>query len=686
MNEPSRQLAAIIFCDIVGYSAIMQESETEAVEKVNRFRQVIENKTPFFHGRIIQYYGDGCLLLFNSAVDAVALAKDLQSEFCEEPQLPVRIGIHIGDVLIKDGNVFGDAVNIAARIQALAPPGGILISEAVQKNIANKQNISTEYLKTEIPKNIKEPIRIYNVKTDRVNMFARLKGKSKPTTKKKIVFIAGGAFLLLAIGYFFYGVSQKPNVISANSPETSSVSLAVLPFTDNSPKHDMEYLGDGIAEDILTVLSNTMKDLILPARSSSFYFKGKGVDMKTIGKILKVKYVMEGSVQSDGDQLRVGVNLNDATSGNLIWSEQYNVEMKDLFTVRDKIAAAVGDKLKVTLYKGDDDKPETEDPRGLEMVFKGNYYFAKGLSGFNEAVDYYKKAIAIDSNHGHPHVRLGWTYYQMTLSGIYPSDRGLEKARNEIETALSLKMTTADKQSAYTFLAFINLWGFQWSKAYEENQKLLNTDSKQGMFTAFYQSLALGKTDEGVAIARKISEENPVDVLNLRDFALVQYFGRKYSDALQTCDKMLELDSNFSEALRLKGNIYAAEKRPDSALYYFGKSAALGNLRAQLFSILTLPQIGKKEQAKTLFTGALSKKPERIPLIARVLIYYSLGETANAMESLNKSYAAKDFWLATLRVDPIFDPMRNEPEFQKLMKKMNFPHESSASTADGNSP
>ena len=145
--------------------------------------------------------------------------------------------LHVGDVLIKDGNVFGDAVNIAARIQALAPPGGILISEAVQKNIANKQNISTEYLKTEIPKNIKEPIRIYNVKTDRINIFSKLKGKGKRTRKRKMVLITGGFILLLLVAYFFYGVSRKNNIVSENSSNTSPVSLAVLPFTDNSPKH-----------------------------------------------------------------------------------------------------------------------------------------------------------------------------------------------------------------------------------------------------------------------------------------------------------------------------------------------------------------------------------------------------------------------------------------------------------------
>jgi len=236
-----------------------------------------------------------------------------------------------------------------------------------------------------------------------------------------------------------------------------------------------------------------------------------------------------------------------------------------------------------------------------------------------------------------------------------------------------LKMTTADKHSAFRALAFINLWGFQWRKAYDEYQNFLNINPKQDIFNAFYQSLALGNTDEGIAIAQKISDGNPVDVLNLRDFAILQYLGRKYNDALQTCDRTLELDPTFDEALRIKGHIYAAERKPDSALLFFGKAVALGNQWSRLASIMTLPQVGQKEQAKTLFAGALSKNAEMIPAMARALTYYSIGETGNAMEWLNKSYEAKDFWLATLRVDPIWDPMRNEPGFQKLMKKMDFP-------------
>jgi tetratricopeptide (TPR) repeat protein len=220
----------------------------------------------------------------------------------------------------------------------------------------------------------------------------------------------------------------------------------------------------------------------------------------------------------------VGVNLNDAAMAtNLV--TVFQQEMKDIFTIRDAIAAEVGDKLKLTLYKDNDEKPETEDPRGVEMVLKGNYYFSKGPTGYREAVEYYKKAIAIDSLHGHPHVRLGWVYYQMSFnphSGIR-----FEKARSEMEKALTLQMTAADKTSAYRFLAFIT-YGISM-KAHDEYQKMTSLIRRR-ICQCLHQSLALGNTTEGVNAAQNISEK-PRGSLNLRDAAAGNMLVR-YTDAL----------------------------------------------------------------------------------------------------------------------------------------------------------
>ena len=244
MSEAYHQLAAILFADIVGYSAMIQQDEHTAVEKVNHFREVLEIISGELNGKIIQYYGDGCLLLFNSSTDSAEFAKLLQSDLNEEPKVPVRIGIHMGDVLLHNENVFGDVVNIASRLQAMAPAGGIYVSEMVYRNIVNKQGLDCIFVKEEKLKNIREPIRIYELLT----------ANSHPVLKE---------------------------TIAEAQPVTSNLktSIAVLPFFNMSSDQDQEYFSDGLTEDIITQLSK-IKALKVVSRTSVMQYKKNQKQLK----------------------------------------------------------------------------------------------------------------------------------------------------------------------------------------------------------------------------------------------------------------------------------------------------------------------------------------------------------------------------------------------------------------------
>jgi TolB-like protein/class 3 adenylate cyclase len=295
MSEHSHQLAAILFADIVGYTAMMQEDETLALEKINRFRKVMEIIAAELNGKIIQYYGDGGLILFNSSTDAAEFAKLLQTDLNEEPKVPVRVGIHMGDVLINDGNVFGDVVNIASRIQALAPAGGIYISEMVYRNIANKKGMDSSFVKEEKLKNIKTPIRIYEVITENSQSVSH----------------------------------QVEPVIQSYSNNTAVIrhidenSIAVLPFSNMSSDQEQEYFSDGLTEDIITQLSK-IKSFKVISRTSVMQYKKTPKSITEIGNELGVAVIVEGSVQRAGDHVRITAQLINAATDEHLWADSYD--------------------------------------------------------------------------------------------------------------------------------------------------------------------------------------------------------------------------------------------------------------------------------------------------------------------------------------------------------------------------
>ncbi|MDH3268082.1 MAG: adenylate/guanylate cyclase domain-containing protein, partial [Ignavibacteria bacterium] len=382
-----RMLAAIMFTDMVGYTAMMQENERQAKILRSKHREVLENLVNKHRGQILQYYGDGTLSIFGSAIEAAVCAAKIQQELQNEPKVPLRIGIHSGDVVYDDEGVYGDGVNIASRIENLAVPGSVLISDKINDELKNQKDISTVFLGRYNLKNVKAPVKLYAVSSN-----------SLVTPSNKDI--------------------EGKTVNSDNS-------IAVLPFINLSAERDNEYFSDGITEELLNALAK-VDGLLVTSRTSSFAFKGKNIDIREIGKQLGVKIVLEGSVRKYGNRVRVTAQLINADDGYHKWSETYDRNLEDIFAVQDELANSIVDQLKssISLRKPAESlvKVPTENIDAYNLYLKGLYNWNKWAPDFiSKAIKYFEDAANLSPDFSLAYARLSACYTFLGAAGFMPN-------------------------------------------------------------------------------------------------------------------------------------------------------------------------------------------------------------------------------------------------------------------------
>jgi TolB-like protein/class 3 adenylate cyclase len=359
-----RKLTAILSADVVGYSRLMGEDEEATVRTLNTFRDVMSTVIQQHRGRVIDSTGDNLLSEFSSVVDSVRCALDIQqeikarnAELPENRRMKFRIGINLGDVIEEGDRIYGDGVNVAARIESLANGEGITISGTAYDHVKNKLPLTYEYQGEQSVKNIAEPVRVYRVQMGR-EAGAEVKTKKKPRLKRwqwaavAVIVIGVGA---LAI-WNFYLSSSLPSFEPASIekmvyPLPDKPSIAVLPFANLSGVPDQEYLADGITENIITALSY-IPEIFVIARNSTFTYKGKAVKAQEVAEDLGVRYILEGSVQRAGDRVRITAQLIDAASGHHLWADRYDSDLQDLFALQDEITLKIVTALQVKLSIG----------------------------------------------------------------------------------------------------------------------------------------------------------------------------------------------------------------------------------------------------------------------------------------------------------------------------------------------
>ncbi len=403
----TRKLAAILVADVVGYSRLAGADEDRTLARLRTLRSdLIDPIISVHHGRVVKRTGDGILIEFRSVVDAVRCAIEMQNGMAErnagvpaERRIEFRVGVHLGDVVEEsDGDLMGDGVNIAARLEGVCEPGAICLSEDAYRQVKGRLDLAVTDLGPTQLKNISEPIRVYALQ---VGVPARAKPATPvelPAPKKRSaqapIALGIAALLILIAGSAWYllGAARSPPT------EAAHLSIVVLPFTNLSGDPAQDYFADGITENLTTDLSR-IRDSFVIARNTAFTFKGKNADAKAIGKELGVRYVLEGSVQRDQNRVRVNAQLIDAGSGAHLWADRFDRPLADLFSMQDEIVASLASQLDVELMANEARRAErTPTPNSMDLYFQGMAWFNKGRNPADtaRARGFFERALALD--------------------------------------------------------------------------------------------------------------------------------------------------------------------------------------------------------------------------------------------------------------------------------------------------
>ena len=671
----TRQLAAIMFTDIQGYTRLMQQNEQKAVQFREKHRKIFNSFTEKYNGKILQYYGDGTLSIFDSAIDAVNCAIEMQRGFMQEPAIPVRIGIHTGDIIYSKEEVIGDGVNIAARIEALAKAGSILISERVYDDIKNQDTISATRLKQVNLKNVERPVEIYAItnegvlvpKASEIDTSAQNSQPVRVVEKniwKKAVSIFFILLAVIAVSIFVYPYFAD----DSDSPvQTIEKSIAVLPFINMSNDPEQEYFSDGITEEILNSLVK-VDGLKVAGRTSSFSFKGKNEDIRTIGDKLDVKMVLEGSVRKSANQVRITAQLISVEDGFHLWSETYNREIEDIFSVQEDIARQIVEKLKLQINPINTSQSQTENTEAYEMYLKGTYFFKRGSEDTEKALHYFQKAVELDPGYAEAHAFIAETYLHLAGYNLMSAAEGYSLARSAARKAIDINEF---EPRAHKILAYIALfYDWNWETARSEYEKAVQYGlPQQNEFITYLYIFLDTDYNQAIRISKEILETDPLYVVNHWQLGICYYFAGRFEEALVSFNNALELDPNYSDALHQKGLALAYLGRYDEAVSAMQRTIEItqGKGLAELDFLAVKILMGKKDEVLMEI-----RSMEFIDAMDAARLYTMLDMPDEAFEWMEKGYRERSSMMATLK-SWFWDPLRDDPRFINIYQRMNFP-------------
>ena len=602
-----RRLAALLSADVKGYSRLMGEDEEATIRTLTAYREVMATLIQQHHGRVVDSPGDNLLAEFASVVDAVRCAVEIQqtlraknAELPDQRRMEFRIGLNLGDVVVEGERLYGDGVNIAARLESLAEPGSICISGTVYDHVETKLPLTYEYLGEQSVKNIARPVRVWRVAMDEAAAALAAQGmrrQAQPSspdeakrhlgktsipgfryTPSRLLLVVTLAGVLLMVGTILtVRYLSRPPLSTQSSalitqealPLPDKPSIAVLPFTNMSGDPEQEYFSDGITDTLITDLSK-LSELFVIARHSVFTYKGKAITVAEVSRELGVRYVVEGSIQKAGDRVRINTQLIDATTGGHLWAERYDRELEDIFALQDEIVQKIVTTLKLQLplvEQGIQVRKSTDNLEAYDSYLRGLGYFSRYTKETNiQARQMFEKAIELDPQYATAYMSLSYTYWTEWAIGWNQDPQALERASELAQRAIALDDSLP---AAHLLLGEVYLWkDRQHEQAITEGERAIALDPS---FADAYVELAhiltyAGRPEEAIGLVQKARRLNP-----RYPFHYLWVLGRayqltgRYEEALPILKKVLTHSSDFLPAYGDLVVIYSELGREEEA-------------------------------------------------------------------------------------------------------------------------
>jgi len=634
-----------MFTDMVGYTSLGQHNESLSLALVDEQRKLIRPILTKHNGREVKTMGDAFLVEFPSAVDAARGAYDVQRAIREfnfslssEKRIHLRIGIHVGEVIESEGDISGDAVNIASRIEPLADDGGVCLSRQAYDHVQNKLDLAFSSLGPARLKNISEPIEVF-----------------------KMVLPWGS---------------------ESTAPETrlDPKRIVVLPFANISPDPVDAFFADGVTDEIISTISN-IGGLSVISRTPAMGYKGTSKKTGEIGSELKVGSILEGSFRKAGNRIRVTVELVDVGRDNQVWAQSYDREVGDVFVVQADIAKQVADALKVRILPDERTRIErapTQSPEAFSLYVRARHHWSKrSEEGVGTAIRYFQEAISKDPEYSLAQVGLADCYHISALFGYTSPKDVYPKAKDLVARALGIGGAEAEAHASMGELLLH--YSYDWDGAEREFERSLQINPNYAIAHSWRSSkhAVLGQFQDALSEAKRGEELDPFAVVAINETAKNYYYARKFEEAISQFIYTLEVEPNSAYLHKGLADSYAQVSMHKEAVREIEKALAISN-RAAFFldsAACVYALLGEDHKAKEILEEA--EKASRtifVPSYGRAAAHAALGDKSTALQYLERAYNEHS-WLIWVGVDPIFDPLRTEPGFDELLQRMNLkPH------------